>query len=71
MAFGSDDNVALRIICSNLHGIIILVFRYLSMQLFLFLTGFENWKTMQQYENAFMTKAYSFCFVNAFFPVSF
>ena len=71
MAFGNNDNVVLRIICSTLHGIIILVFRYLSMQVFLFLNGFENWTTMQQYETAFMTKAYAFCFLNAFFPVSF
>jgi len=35
------------------------------------LTDFENWKTNAQYEDAFITKNYSYAFCNAYFPIIF
>ena len=50
---------------------LILLFRWLAKYVMNYLTDFENWKTEEQYEDAMITKNYSYAFCNAYFPIIF
>jgi hypothetical protein len=55
----------------HLQAALILLFRWLAKIVFTELTNYENWKTEAQYEDAFITKNYSYAFCNAYFPIIF
>jgi len=68
--FGEAGMLAL-ILGANVQAMIIMLFRWGGRIVFRLLTDFENWKTEQQYEDAFITKLYCFAFCNAYFPIIF
>ena len=56
---------------ANVQSALILLFRWLAKLVFLFLNDFENWKTDEQYENALISKMFSYAFCNSYFPIIF
>jgi len=68
--FGSAGMFAL-VLGANVQAALIALFRWVAKNIFKTLTDFENWKTEEQYTNAFITKLYCFAFSNSYFPIIF
>ena len=68
--FGGATFVA-HILNANVHAVMIVVFREGAKQVMNILNDWENWQTEKQFKNAYVTKMYSYAFLNAYFPIFF
>jgi len=68
---GSGMSFLPKILGALVQGGLILVSRWAADIIFRYLNDFENWKTEEEYGNAFIAKRFCFGFINSYFAIYF